>query len=307
MAQKISGMNQIQSFPVAGSTRAFYIDPKYLRINWDPSKRDDVKDVLYPRSTTTNIMPGQAILAQFNPTLGRYGFWPTPHGLPCSRHDATIKEKRELQRRAIGTHNFRVLGVAGTEQSSFDKDKLFSVVVHSPLTKFVNTGGDLIRDGYEVCVRLPTESECKTQMARWGSYCFATEGRDRYDVTRRVDDFIDFLRIGNLVSPDFHDSNEARKSFVKTFGTIADLIRQDVVSEADEHGTIREWLKGDSNSFVNFNELFTGENHRGTLKRLLYEIFKVTDCIRSDNDLLILGEAVGDVPPFTEGRIKLRA
>jgi hypothetical protein len=236
-----------------------------------------------------------------------YGFWPTPHGLPCSRHNASIKEKRELQRRAIGTHNFRVLGVAATEESSFDKNKLFSVVVHSPLTKFVNTGGDLIRDGYEVCVRLPTENECKTQMVRWGSYCFATESRDRYDVTRRVDDFIEFLRIGNLISPEFHDSNEARKSFVKTFGMIADLNIRGVVSEADNVDTIREWQKGDCNSFVNFNELFTGETHRSTLKRLLYETLKLGDCVRSSNDLLILGEAVGDVPPFTEGRIKLRA
>ena len=307
MAQKISGMNQIQSFPIAGSTRAFRVSNKYLQINWDGSKRDDVKDVLYPRSTTTRIMPGQVILAQHNPTLGMFGFWPTPHGLPSPRHDITNNERRALRRRSVTAQNFRVLGVAATEQSKFDKDDLLSVVVHSPLTKFINTGGDLIRDGYEVYIRAPTEKECKTQMVRWGTYCFVTEGRDRYNVTKRVDDFIEFLRIGNLVSPEFHDANEARKSLVKIFGTVADLMVRGVVSEADDPGTVREWVKGDVNSLANFNELFTGEDHRGTLKRLLHETFKVSDCVKFNSDLLILGEAVGDIQPFTEGRIKLRA
>ena len=308
MAQRISGMNQIQSFPVAGSTRGFQVDQQYLQINFDKSKQDDQKDVLYPRSTVTKVMPGQVILARFNSTLGMYGFWPTPHGLPLSpQYNLTTREKHDLRRRAIGTHNFRVLGVAATEETAFDKNKLFSVVVYSPLTKFVNTGGTLIRDGYEVCVRLPTESECKTQMARWGCYCFTTEGRDMYDVTRKVDDFVDFLRIGNLHSPEFHDSNQGKKSFVKAFAVIADLIRRNIVPEGSDAERVREWEKGDSTSFENFNQLFTDEIQRDCLKRLIYEMFKFTDCVRSNKDLLILGEAVGDVPPYSEGRIKLRA
>ena len=298
-------MNQIKSFPITGSTRGFEIDPKYLQVNWDDTKRDDIKDVLYPRSTTTRCMPGQVVLARVVPNLGTYGFWPTPHGLPCTQYDATAREKRDLRRRAVGRHNFRVLGVAATEQSDFDKAKLFSVVVHSPLTKFVNTGGELIRDGSEVCVRLPTEGECKTQMAKWRSYFFATEGRDRNDVTKRVDDFVEYLRMGRTC--DFHDSNEAQKSFIKTFAHVADAIRRGVVPNADDVATVRKWEKGDSSSVDNFHELFTDERQRGHLKRLLCEMFKLCDCIRSNNDVLILGEASGDVPPFTEGRIKLRA
>lgn len=300
-------MNQIKSFPIAGSTRGFEIDPKYLQINWDDSKKDDVKDVLYPRSTTRNVMPGQVILAQVVPNLGVYGFWPTPHGLPCPQYNASDKEKRDLRRKAIGRHNFRVLGVAATEQSDFDKGKLFSVVVHSPLTKFINTGGELIRDGSEVCVRLPTENECKTQMAKWRSYCFVTESRDRHDVTKRVDDFIDYLRMGKMFTPDFHDCNQARKSLVRTFALVADIIRRDVVPHADDTATIRKWEKGDPSSIDDFNVLFNDERQRGHLRRLLYETLKLCDCVRSNNDILVLGEASGDVPPYTEGRIKLRA
>lgn len=300
-------MNQIKSFPVTGSTRGFEIDPKYLQINWDDSKKDDVKDVLYPRSTTTNIMPGQAILARVVPNLGMYGFWPTPHGLPCLQYNASVKDKRDLRRRAIGRHNFRVLGVAATEQSDFDKGKLFSIVVHSPLTKFVNTGGELIRDGFEVCIRLPTENECKTQMAKWRSYCFVTEGRDKHDTTKRVDDFIEYLRVGKMLTPDFHDSNQARKSFVKSFSLVADIVQSGIVPNADESSTIRRWERGDQTSFDDFNNLFTDERQRPQLKRILYEMFKLSDCVRSNNDVLVLGEAVGDVPPYTQGRIKLRA
>ncbi len=294
---------QIKSFPVSGSTRGFSVDPLYMHFNWDESRRNETNDVLYPRSSLNRIHPGQIILGRYQPQLGGYGFWPTPHGFPALDYNPSKEEKEKIRLRGLDTLEFRVLGVAGTERSDFDKGKLYSVVCHSPMTKFINTGGSLIRDGQEVFARLPTNNECKAQMTKWGTYCFATEGRDRNDTARRTDDFLDYLRFGQVPTPEFHDAEEGRRALMSIFAAAGRLLCRDVVTRYELPGDYDKWEANDAGD--DFQTLFTDESHRNALKRLLFTIVKCGECVKSSNDHLILGQAIDDVAPYMEGKIKL--
>lgn len=290
-------MDQIKSFPVRGVSIAYRLDNQYINNNNSTHVK---KQLIYPPSKDTKLNPGQVILGRVSPNYPIPGFWPSPHGLPAALLGST---------ETLSRHSFRVLGVASTEITDVDKGRLFSVVAHSPQTKFINTGSELIRSGQDVLVRLPTARECKQHMDKYKSYKFATYGRFPVNTTEKLRDCRDYFRHMKSTPADAHvlhfEMEGARKSFVSVFGHVAGFLRRNIVPGTDNLGTLEKWKEG-TITREDFTQLFTDEREQFALTELMYQFVKFSHCISGENDTLVLGTATEDVDAYSEGRIALR-
>lgn len=282
--------------------RAFFIDPNYVAINCDSSKLNHNDDVLYSRDPDPSLLPGEVVLGKVSPMQDDVVFVPSPCGMKIE-DNCGGEEIESIRKRALKRKDYKVLGIASTDSVSWTIGKQLSVIVDSQHTKFLHTGCEKIWDGDTVMIRLPTSEEVLEHINRYnGKLKFVTYGRNLADETQIVDEFLEYLATNEFQSSSVSsdDMSSARGATTRLISSVLEAQRGHFLpTTAEETDMFRE------NYFVHGNivSFFTDEIMRREAKLFLHKIFQVVDCLREKNDNFVVGRALGDIQPYSEGRL----
>ena len=304
----MSGRNlQVKAPPIQGPVIALEIDRTFLLQNYDSKRLAETRDVLYPRDDNVRIEPGQALLGRRDAITGKWGVVPSPSALPSRTFDLNnVDIERSRRQWRLDPQSFKVIGIASTEMTEWEKGKLMSVVSKSPSTGFLNTGSEWIGDGQTVCIRLPSHEETQQHLNRFGSVKFVTYPRDETDVHKNVYDFMEYLRLGEDIAKasHCHDKEQSLLALTSILSACSEFVYKHSVPDAKRSSEFETWKR----SGYLFNSplaLFTDETNRIPLQHLLYDIVKLSETIKSKNDHMVLGMARQDIKPYEYGKIEM--
>jgi len=299
---------QLKAPPIQGSTIAAVVDRMFLSQNFEAKHLSDTRDVLYPRDNNVTIKPGQVLLGRRDISSNKWGIVPSPAGFSKRFVSECYGENVEDIRKYchLDASRYKVMGIAATESTEWEKGKLMSVVSKSPSTGFLNTGRDWILDGQTVCIRLPNHQEVEQHTNRFGCIKFTTYAYDHTDIFNKIDDFIDYLTNDKIVADNLNapDKKQCLMALTSILSACGEFFQARLIPSVITH-EFGKWKQEGYEQDGGPIQLFIDESRRIPLQHLLNNVVKLSDTMRANHDHLILGIARQDVKPYGYGKLEM--